>query len=425
MTSGLLAGIRAVEACEVWAGPMAGSLLGDLGAEVVKVESYPRSSMTRPLAVGAGAQGSVISDDEGPPYELSGIHHLANRNKRNVAIDIRSDGGREAMRRLIASVDVFFEGYSAGTMERLGFGWDELHELNPRLVMISMPGWGVEGPYSGYVTLGSGLDAGAGHVSVRGAPERDTSFVQPIYHSDATGALTVVLAAITGLRRREETGEGCFIDMSQIEALTWQLPGVFAEWTLNGRRPQRLGNADPHIVPHGCYRTAGDDTWVTIAAEDDRQWAGLARLIGRAQWAQPSDPRSGVVGRLRAREEIDEAIAAFAAQATAEEVAEQVQAAGAIGAPVVSAPGMLASPQLQAREWFEMVSHRYAGERILGGFLWSIAGDEPSWDRACGLVGEHNHEVLGELGFSAEEIATLERDGAIGDRYELAAQPSA
>lgn len=425
MTSGLLAGIKVVEACEVWAGPMAGSLLGDLGAEVVKVESYPRSSMTRPLGVGPGAQGSVISDDEGPPYELSGIHHLANRNKRNVAIDIRSEGGREAMRRLIASSDVFFEGYSAGTMERLGFGWDEVRKLNPRLVMISMPGWGVEGPYTGYVTLGSGLDAGAGHVSVRGAPERDTGFVQPIFHSDATGALTVVHAVIAGLRRREQTGEGCFIDMSQIEALTWQLPGVFAEWTMHQRRAERLGNADPHIVPHGCYQAAGDDRWVTIAAEDDRQWAGLASLIGHAQWAEAADPRAGVVGRLRAREEIDAAISAFAAQATAEEVAEQVQAAGAIAAPVVSAPGMLASPQLQARDWFETVSHRYAGVRILGGFLWSIEGDEPSWDLPCGLVGEYNHEVLAELGYSSEEIAALERDSAIGNRYEVAEIPSA
>ncbi len=420
MTSGLLAGITAIEACEVWAGPMAGSLLGDLGAQVVKVESYPRSSMTRPLAVAAGVQGSVISDDDGPPYELSGIHHLANRNKRNVAFDIRSAGGGEAMRRLIASSDLFFEGYSAGTMERLGFGWDAVHALNPRAVMISMPGWGVEGPYRGYVTLGSGLDAGAAHVSVRGAPTRGTGFVQPIFHSDATGALTVILAAIAGLRRRDQTGEGCFIDMSQIEALTWQLPGVFAEWTMNQRRPQRLGNADPHIVPHGCYRAAGADTWVTIAAEDDRQWAGLASLIGHAQWAESSDPRSGIVGRLRAREEIDAAIAEFAAQATADEVAEQVQAAGAIAAPVVSAPGMLASPQLQSREWFETVSHRYAGEKILGGFLWSVEGDEPSWDLPCGLVGEYNHEVLGELGFSADEIAALERDGAIGDHYEVA-----
>ncbi len=419
MSSNLLAGIRAVEACEVWAGPMAGSLLGDLGADVVKLESFPRSSMTRPLAAAPGAQGSVISqDDEGPAYERSGIHHLANRNKRNIALDIRSEQGAEVTRRLIAQSDVFFEGYSAGTMERLGFGWEQVREMNPRIVMLSMPGWGVEGPYTGYVTLGSGLDAGAGHASVRGYPDRDPSYVPSIFHSDATGALTVVFAIVAGLRRREQTGEGCFIDMSQIEALTWQLPGVFAEWTMNQRRPQRLGNLDPHIVPHGCYRAAGDDAWVVVAAEDDAQWAGLAALLGRPEWAEDGNPRASVPGRLRARAEIDAAIAAFAATAPPDEIAERVQAAGAVAAPAVDSAGMLASPQLNARNWFNTVDHRYVGSRILNGFLWSTANHPPSWDRACGLVGEHNHELLTELGYSSDEIAALEEQGVIGDRYE-------
>ncbi|MDP6606688.1 MAG: CoA transferase [Dehalococcoidia bacterium] len=420
MSSNLLTGIRAVEACEVWAGPMGGSLLGDLGAEVVKVESFPRSSMTRPLAAAAGAQGSVLSQGaDGPAYEISGIHHLANRNKRNIAVDVRSEGGTAVMHRLIAQADVFFEGYSAGTMERLGFGWERVREINPRVVMVSMPGWGVEGPYQGYVTLGSGLDAGAGHASIRGYPDRDPSYIPGIFHSDATGALALVTAVVAGLRRREQSGEGCFIDMSQIEVLTWQLPGVFAEWTMNQRRPQRLGNVDPHIVPHGCYRAAGDDSWVVIAAETDRQWAGLAALIGHARWAKDGDPRASVPGRLRAREEIDSAIATFTATAPADEIADRVQEAGAIAAPTVDSAGLLGSPQLNAREWFNTVEHRYTGSRILNGFLWTTTEHPPSWDRACGLVGEHNDEVLVELGYSGDEIAALAEKGVIGDRYEL------
>ncbi|HJM88337.1 MAG TPA: CoA transferase [Dehalococcoidia bacterium] len=419
MTTKLLDGLRIVEACEVWAGPMAGSLFGDLGADVVKIESFPRSSMTRPLRVAPGPQGQAVGGNDGPPYEQSGIHHLANRNKRNIAMDIRSEAGAEAARRLIADADVFFEGYSSGTMERLGFGWDVVKEINPNIVMISMPGWGVEGPYRGYVTLGSGLDAGVGHVSVRGYPQHDTGFVPAIFHSDATGALTVIFAALAGLRQREKSGKGCFIDMSQIEAMGWQFPGIFAEWTMNERRPQRLGNSDPHIVPHGCYRAAGDEQWVAIAAEDDAQWAALAGVIGKPEWAAGDDPRASVVGRLRAREEIDAAIGEYASQRTPAEAADAIQEAGAIAAPVTRAPETLASPQLNAREWFNTVEHRYAGTNIMGGFLWQIAEDPATWDRVCATVGEHNVEVLSALGFSADEIATMQRDGAIGDSYEL------
>ena len=419
MSTRLLAGVRVVEAAEVWAGPMGGSLLGDLGADVVKLESFPRSSITRPRGPGTGPAAATLSDEDGgPAYERSAIHHLANRNKRNIALNLRTDAGAEVFRRLIASVDVLIDGYSAGAMEEMGFGWEALRAVNPRLVLIAIPGWGHEGPYRGYVTLGSGLDAATGHVSVRGYPERDASFVPGIYHSDATAALTLVTAVIAGLKRREASAAGCFVDMAQTEAMAWQLPGVFAEWTMNGRVPRRLGNVDPHVVPHGCYRAAGDDRWVVVAAENDAQWAGLAQLIGRPEWSVDGDACATVVGRLGAREQIDAAIAAFTAEREASDAAEAVHAAGAIAAPVVSPPGMLASPQLQSRGWFQTVSHRYAGEKILGGFLWSIAEQQPSWDRPCGLLGEHNREVLAELGYEGEQIDAFARADVIGDRYE-------
>ena len=414
MTSKLLAGVRIIEAAEAWAGPAAASMLGDLGADVIKLESFPRNSITRPLF-----DQIPSSSDAGPPWERSGSHHLANRNKRNVAINLRTEGGAEAFRRLLATADVFIEGYSAGTMERLGFGWKQLHDLNPRLVMISIPGWGVEGPYQGFATLGSGLDAATGHVAVRGYPDRGPEWAPSILHSDATGALSMIVASVAGLRRREATGEGCFIDLSQAESFIWQVPGLTAEWTMNGREPPRLGNADPHIVPHGCYRAAGDDRWVVVAAESDQQWAGLAALLGHPEWATDGHPWASVVGRLRAREEIDEAIAEFCASREAPQVADEVQAAGAIAAPVVGYADALASPQLHAREWFQTVHHRYAGENILTGFCWSIPEDPPTWDRPCGLLGEYNEELLTEVGYSAQEIEALQQDGAIGNRYPL------
>lgn len=416
MSTTLLTGVRVVEMTEVWAGPMGSSLLGDLGADVIRLESFPRApAISRPLREGNAAPG------DGPPYERAGSHHMANRNKRNIAVNIRTDGGAEVMRRLVASVDVLVEGYSAGTIEGLGFGWERLRELNPRLVMVSMPGWGVAGPYRGYATLGSGLEATLGHTLLRGYPDGPAEQVPSMFHTDAIGAVSLVTAVVAGLLRREETGEGCFIDVAQSEAFAWQLPGLQAEWTMNHRIPGRLGNAEPDVVPHGCYRAAGgeagDESWVVIAAENDTQWAGVAMAAGHPEWAESPHPWATVVGRLRARADIDRALSEFVAGGVAEEVATRVSESGGIAAPVIAHVGLMTSPQLSSRGWLQTVTHRYAGTQQLAGFLWRVEPDAPSWDRACGLVGEHNIEILTALGYTPHDIETLQAAGAIGDRY--------
>ena len=284
-----------------------------------------------------------------------------------------------------------------------------------------MPGWGVAGPYEGYVTLGSGLDSTVGHWSLRGYPELRREDVSAIFHSDATGALTLVFAVVAALKRREQTGEGSFIDLSQTEALAWQLPGAYAEYTLNGRVPGPLGNVDPHVVPHGVYRCAaglsGEEAWVVLAAENDRQWAGIAAVAGHPEWAEDGHPWATVHGRLGARETIDAALSELAAGAVAEELADAVQDAGGIGAAVAAPIGILASPQHAARGWIETVDHPMAGTHQFGGFLWRASPDPASWDRYAALVGEHNDEVLAEVGYDDAARAALRAAGVVGDGY--------
>ena len=412
MTTAALAGLRVVEMTEAWAGPVGASLLGDMGADVVKVESYPRSSMTRPVL-----PREATMPGDGPPYERDALHHQGNRNKRNVCLDVRSPGGAEVLRRLVAGADLFIEGYSAGTIAELGFGWEAVHALNPRTCMISLAGWGVERADAKKVTLGAGLDATCGHMAARGYPDGPMEDVRSNFHSDATGAATLVCAAITALEQREHTGEGCFTDFSQWEGLVWQFPGLLGEWTMNERLPPRLGNRDPHVVPHGAYPAAGDDEWVAIAAEDDAQWAALARVLGRPDWAEEAHPWAALLGRLRERVAVDAAIAECTRQRSAFEIADALQEAGAIAAPIVSSPQVLMSPQLAAREWNHTVDHRWTGPILVGGFLWQVEPDPLTWDRPTALVGEHNHELLAELGYGAAEIAELQGAGAIGDRY--------
>ncbi len=412
MTSGVLQGIRVVELAEVWAGPMGCTLLADLGADVVKLETYPRNSMTRPQVADAR-----VGAGNGPPYERVNVHHHANRNKRNIAVDVRVPAGAEVLRRLIARADLVVESFSGGTMERLGFGWDTVHDIQPRATLISLASWGQDGPYSGYRMFGSGLDAMLGHHLVRGYAGASLTETSPVVHSDAAVPLTVVFATAAALMMREESGTGTWIDLAQIEDLAWQLPAILGEWVGNGRLPSRTANGDPDVVPHGYYRASGKDEWLCVVAENDTQWGALASAMAQPELARDGHPWASVIGRLRDRAKVDAVVASFVATLGATEAAEHIQRAGAIAAPVLAPADPLASPQLRARGWLRTIRHPHLGRREVGGFLWKLVPDPSTWDRNAGLVGEHNREVLNEIGYTDAEISELESTEVIGDRY--------
>ncbi len=412
-----LSGVRVIDLAEVHAGPLGATLLADLGADVIKVESYPRNSLTRPLRPDAR-----VAEGPGPPYERTAPQTQSNRNKRFLALNIRDPAGTEAFHRLLATADILIEGYAAGTIQRLGFSWESVHAQHPRLTLISMPAWGVRGPYAGYVALGSGVEATTGHLHVRGLPGSAIENIPSTVATDASAPLAVAFASLAALRRRQNSGLASFIDLSHAEAFSWYLAGLLGEYMLASRIPMALANAEPYIVPHGAYRVAGKgptgaDNWLVIAAEMDEQWTGLATLLGHPEWAKDGHPWASITGRLAAREMIDTEIATFARQQDRWELANAVQAAGAIAAPVLEPSALLASPQLQARGWFVPVQHQYLGERLMHGFLARVTPDTPKWERPAGLVGEHNVELLTELGYSPTAIEKLRADSVIGESY--------
>ena len=211
-----LEGITVIDMTEVWAGPMGTSLLGDLGARVIKVESYPRSSMTRLVGTPA-TRGYTDNDPHAPrPWDRQAIHNMANRNKYGITLDLSQPKGLQTLKELMKITDVFVEGYSSGTMDRLGVSYAAVKKVRPDIIMVSMPGWGVEGPYKGYVTLGAGLDAFSGHHALRGYPDTDPSSTQLVQHSDSVGAVTLAFGVLTALLQRSRSGDGRWIDMSQL-----------------------------------------------------------------------------------------------------------------------------------------------------------------------------------------------------------------
>lgn len=414
-----LRGLRVIELCEVWAGPMGCSLLGDVGAEVIKIESFPRASMTRAVRQPppARSRGYVGTQEEPRPWERSSTHNMANRNKLGITLNLATDEGRALLRRLIAAADAVVDGYSAGTMDRLGCGYEAMSDANPGIVWLSMPGWGVRGPYAGYVTLGSGLDATSGHWTLRGYPGDDASRTPSIFHTDATGANAIVIAVMAALFRRRRTGRGQRIDMSQMEVFLPHLARPLMDVAMNGRVAGPLGNRDPAMAPHGVYRCAGDDRWVAIAVENDRQWQGLRRALGDPEWAR--DGRfAHTIGRLRYQDEIDDGIGRWTCGLDPRAAASALQAEGVPAMIVANEADGASDPHIVDRKFIEDVTLP-SGHRVRQpGPLWRYSDVRLSIVRPPSSVGQHNREVLGGLlGLSEAEQEALTNAGVIGDTY--------
>ncbi|HXH20528.1 MAG TPA: CoA transferase [Dehalococcoidia bacterium] len=415
-----LEGYRVLDMTEVWAGPMGTTLLGDLGAEVIRVESYPRASMTRPvqLATMNPAQRAAIPGDPDRPWDLSTTYHLANRNKLGVTLNVMHPRGRLLLERLVAVSDAFVIGYSAGTIDRMGLDYESLRKVREDLVMVSMPGWGERGPYKGYATLGSGLDAFTGHMYLRGYPDSDpTTTPVGVFHSDATGALLLAFAIMTALHYRERTGKGQYIDLSQAEVLLTHLPRPVLEWSMNGRVAQPLGNSDPTACPHGVFPCREEGSWIAIAVRADDQWPALVKAMGEPEWARQPELRN-LLGRLEQRDAVERGVAEWTRSRGQDEAAAWLRAAGVPAGPVYDIPSLLQDPHLRERGFWITADHPPANPYERAGVLWRMSETPSEVRLATNNLGEHNREVFsGLLGLPEEDLAALEAEGVIGERY--------
>ena len=412
-----LEGVRILDLTEVWAGPMAASYLGDMGAEVIKVESFPRAPITRHVTpqVGRGYPGGRTHPTR--PWDSSSTHNVPNRNKYGIALDISSPRGAAILKDLVRVSDALMDGYSAGTLQKMGLGYSALKELNPGLVMVSMPGWGVEGPYKGYVTLGNGPDAYSGHFGLRGYPDMDPTHTPSVVHSDAIGAVTVPFAILTALHYRSLTGKGQWVDLSQAEAFIPHLAAPIMDYVMNKRLHSPIGNRDHTMAPHGCYRCRGEDAWMVLAVSSDEEWRSLCAATGHEEWAM--DERfADAVSRYRHQDELDALIQEWALKQDKMEVMRLLQEAGVPAAAVLNEAEVYENPHLKARDFFLSLKHSVIGAHVYTGFAWKF-GKTPSTARlAPNALGEHSDQVYGRLlGMGPGEIGGLERDRIIGHEY--------
>jgi crotonobetainyl-CoA:carnitine CoA-transferase CaiB-like acyl-CoA transferase len=358
-----LEGIRVIDMTVVWAGPFGGALLGDLGAEVIKIDSTQRfDANSRGLGVTIEQlreNGSNPSDDA-QPWNLSANFNSVGRNKKSVTMDLLRPEGREVFYRLAANSDIFIENNAPDVVKRLGISYDILSQHNPALIMISLPAFGSSGPYSHFRAYGANMEAVVGHTLLRGYPDTDATNTTGVFLADAAGGATSAFALMAALHHRRKTGRGQFIDMSQAENVMHTLSQAVMDYSMNKRVQTTLGNRHPSRAPQGAYRCAGDDNWITISVGTDAEFEALCRVMARDDL--PRDERfAGTLARHEHQDELDEVINAWSVDKDHLELFHLLQRAGVPAAPVLRAAEVFEDPHLRERDDWQQVTHPQAG----------------------------------------------------------------
>jgi crotonobetainyl-CoA:carnitine CoA-transferase CaiB-like acyl-CoA transferase len=400
------AGLRVIDMGTFWAGPYAAMYLGALGADVIKIESVQRPD---------GFRYSGAYPQEGADWhDRSGIWQATNLNKRDLTLDLSRPEGRQLLRRLIATADILIENFSARVMDSFGLSYEAVSGLRPDIIMVRMPGFGLEGPWRDYVGWAMGIEQASGMAWVTGDPDgrprNPGGFLDPVI------AMQTSVAIQAALERRRRTGEGQLIEVAQMETAAAMCADQLIAWTTEGEIPGRSGNRSASLAPQGVYRCAGEQEWVALSVRHDADWRALVNVLGRPEWAL-AEKLATLSGRLTDHDEIDARLTAWTATRSAASVVSALFAAGIPAGTLLRAPAMYDEPQLVARSWYQELDHRLCGRRRYPGWpmRWSWAGSGHHLFGAATL-GQHNAEILGgELGLTADELARLAVDRIIGD----------
>jgi crotonobetainyl-CoA:carnitine CoA-transferase CaiB-like acyl-CoA transferase len=411
-----LEGVRIVEVTANWAGPLSARHLADLGADVIKVEWATRPA-TRAGRFPGGVRGKRF-------YNRAGYFNKLNRNKRDVCLDLSKPEGREVFLRLADWADVLIENNSARVMPNLGLGYEDLARRNPRLIMLSMSGFGATGPLRDYLAYGSNIELSCGLASLTGYGPGQPSGTGSFYADPVSGNHGAV-AVLAALEHRRRTGEGQFIDLALNECAAAMFGEALTDHALNGRVRGPMGARSLRYAPQGVYRCFGEDAWLALVVRDEAEWRALCAVVGRDDLASRPDLAS-VVGRMAAHDEIDEAIAAWSADEDHWDAARALQAAGVPAGPVLANWEVVSDPHLHQRSFFIYVNHPEAGVLPYPGFAWRLSRTPARLRRPAPLFGQHNREVFQDLvGLGEAEVEDLYAAGVTADVPEVYADPVA
>jgi crotonobetainyl-CoA:carnitine CoA-transferase CaiB-like acyl-CoA transferase len=396
-TTGPLKDVKVIDLSHIMAGPACSMLLADMGADVIKVERMPDGDDSRRMVPPA------IADQ-------SAAFLIMNRNKRGIALDLRTEGGRNVLSRLLKNADVLIENFRRGTMERMGLGYDVLHALNPKLIYCSISGFGRTGPYAdrgGFDLVAQGMSGlmsitgeGPGHPPVKvGAPV-----------TDITAGILACVGILAALHARESSGQGQMVDTSLFEAAIIQTYWHSAMCFATGRAPGPMGTAHPLNAPYQAFPTS--DGWITVGAANQGNWLRLVEALEAPDLRD--DPRFATnADRMRNLDVLTATLTPLFKRRTSAEWLLRLEQAGVPAGPVLEVGQMHGDPQALAREMIVQTEHPTAGHVKAIGLPIKFSDTPGGVRRAAPLFGQDTREVLREHGFSDVEIEQFAEQGAI------------
>jgi crotonobetainyl-CoA:carnitine CoA-transferase CaiB-like acyl-CoA transferase len=428
-----LSGVRVLEFSIAWAGPLAGRFLADLGAEVIKVE-HPTS---RGIGV-TGAGGFRVHEDTsgwtwgqlpGPvfrsgiypdadpgeqPWNRQGMFNKMNRNKKSLCIDLKMPGGREVFERLVAKSDIVINNYSPRGVRSLGIDYQSLAAINPRIVALSLSGYGATGPDQDRVSWGPMLESQSGLAATTGYPSGGPLKMGAAL-PDPMGGTTGAFAALAALSERDRTGHGVSVDISQLETYASIGGELYLAASLTGEPPPRVGNRSARFAPQGVYRCDGDDAWIAITIASDEEWAALSALVATPALQDPT--LRELPERSRRHDELDVEIEAWTSGQDKYELTVMLQEAGVTAFASLTNADIVADPHLADRGFMVEWDQPQVGRRSFPGFPLHFSRTPKPEMRPTPPLGADNRYVLSDvLGMDAADIGRLEDAAVVTDK---------
>jgi len=387
----ILHNIRILDFTWVLAGPYATRILADFGAEVIKVQP--------------------LMPEVRDKFDR-GYYNIWNRNKLGITLNLDKPQGVALAKRLVGISDAVVENFTPRVMANWGLDYPNLKKIKPDIIMLSMSTMGNTGPWRDYVGFGPTVQAFSGITYLTSFPGKPPLGLGYSY-ADHIAGLVGCLALLGALEYRRKTGEGQYIDVSQVEAMSSLLGSAILEYTACGRQVEPVGNGSTQSAPHGVYRCRGDDRWCAIGVFSDDEWQGFCRALGNPPWAE--DGRfATLVGRLENADELDRLVEGWTREHTAEEVMALLQGQGVAAGVVQDASDLANDPQLKERGFFIELDHPELGKTISDATPIKLSGAPARYGRAAPILGQDNDYVYKQLlGMSDGEVAELRQQGVI------------